>query len=654
MDSIDRDKMPKTAWREASDDVPSNPLDNPTIGEVIARRSRRDALKGMLGVTAMSAMVSPAALFAGKAQAQAAGSFDFAELEAKVTADHRVAEGYDAKVLIRWGDPIVPGAPAFDPMNQTPEAQEQQFGYNNDFIGYLPLPQGSDNADHGLLTVNHEYTNEELMFPNYTEDTAETVDIEMAAHGITVVEVMRDAEGGQWSYKPDSELNRRISLRSTEIAISGPAAGHDRLKTSVDPTGMKVVGTVNNCAGGTTPWGTSLHAEENFHGYFGGELAADHPEARNHERYGVPGEWYSWHKFHSRFNLADEPNEANRFGWMVEVDPYDPTSTPVKRTALGRFKHEGADIAIGENGAVTVYMGDDQRFDYLYRFVAAGTFNPDDRAANMNLLDEGTLFVARFNEDGTVDWRPLVFGEGPLTAENDFNSQADVLIETRRAADLLGATPMDRPEDVEHNPQTGRVYVMLTNNSRREPGDENVANPRADNEHGHIIEIATGGDYTKDKDEWSILVLCGDPKNPDHKAVWGPATSNNGWFGDPDNCAIDNRGRLWIATDGNSDADTGRADGLWALETEGELRASGKHFYACPAGAELCGPYFTPNDESLFVAVQHPADDGDEWLAFGRDSTFEDPSTRWPDFVDSMPPRPSVVSIVKRGGGKIA
>jgi hypothetical protein len=657
-DGTDNRGMTRSQWREATDDVPSNPLDNPTIGEIIARRSRRDVMRGMLGVSAMSAMVSPAALFAGKARAQqndqAEPSFTFEELDARVAADHRVAQGYDAKVLIRWGDPVVPGAPAFDPMNQSAEAQEQQFGYNNDFIGYLPLPQGSDSSDHGLLTVNHEYTNEELMFPNYTEDTAETVEIEMAAHGLSVIEVRRDAEGGQWSYEPTSEYNRRVSLRSTPVTFSGPAAGHDRLKTSTDADGMRVIGTVNNCAGGTTPWGTSLHAEENFHGYFGGSLPQGHPEARNHERYGVPGEWYSWHKFHSRFDIGQEPNEPNRFGWMVELDPYDPSSTPVKRTALGRFKHEGADIAIGEDGSVSVYMGDDQRFDYLYRFVANGRFNPDDREANRNLLDDGTLFVAKFNEDGKVDWLPLVHGEGPLTEANGFTSQADVLIETRVAADLLGATPMDRPEDVEHNPQTGRVYVMLTNNSRREPGDTNAANPRPSNEHGHILEIATGGDYTKAQDDWSILVLCGNPDNPADQAVWGPATTRSGWFADPDNCAIDNRGRLWVTTDGNSDVDTGRSDGVWAMETEGELRGSGKHFYSCPAGAEMCGPYFTPSDETLFLAVQHPADDGEEWTEFNQPSTFENPSTRWPDFEDGMPPRPSVVAVVKIGGGKIA
>ena len=610
-------------------------------------------LKGALGVTAISAVAPATLLTASEVRAQAGGSFNFTELEVGVTAGHRVAEGYNSQVLIRWGDPVVPGAPAFDPMNQSADAQEMQYGYNNDYVGFVPLPMGSDNSDHGLLSINHEYTNEELMFPNYSEDTAETVAIEMAAHGIAVVEVQR-AEDGTWSYNPESSYNRRISTRSTPMEITGPAAGHDRLKTSADDTGTSVIGTVNNCAGGTTPWMTTLHAEENFHGYFGGELPEGHREAASYDRLGVPGGWYSWWLHESRFDLGQEPNEPTRFGWMVEVDPYDPTSTPKKRTALGRFKHEGAESILNSDGHVVVYMGDDQRFDYLYKFVSAGTYNADDRAANMDLLDEGTLYVAQFHADGKVHWMPLVHGEGPLTAENGFESQADVLIDTRLAADLLEATPMDRPEDVEPNPTNGKVYVMLTNNSRREPGDENIANPRADNQHGHIIEIVTGGDHTRTEDDWSILVLCGDPENPEDGAAWGPVMTGNSWFADPDNCAIDHQGRLWISTDGNSEADTGRSDGLWSLETEGELRGSAMAFFSCPAGAEMCGPKFTPNGESLFLAVQHPADDGEEWAEFGRTSTFEDPSTRWPDFDDNMPARPSVVVVTKAGGGSIA
>ncbi|MEQ8966416.1 MAG: PhoX family phosphatase [Azospirillaceae bacterium] len=655
MDTNQPRSISRSRAYEASEDIGRNPSTAPTLGDVVNRRfGRRDMMRGALAVSAITAIAGPAAFTPKAAKAQA-GSFAFDEIEATVTESHEVAPGYDANVLIRWGDPVVKGAPSFDPMNQTVDAQEMQFGYNNDYVGYAPLPAGSDSSDHGLLVVNHEYTNEELMFPGFTEAenmTEEQVNVTIAAHGVSVVEIEKGEAG--WSVVADSDYGRRLSGLSGKFTASGPAAGHDRLKTSTDPTGMDIVGTLNNCAGGTTPWGTIVTAEENFHGYFGGEVPAGHAEARNHERYGTPGGWYVWNKFHDRFDVSKEPNEPNRFGWIVEIDPYDPAATPVKRTALGRFKHEGAESVVNGDGRVVFYMGDDERFEYLYKFVTAGTYTPDDRAANAGLLDDGTLYVAKFNEDGTLDWMPLIHGQGPLTAENDFHSQADVVIETRRAADLLGATPMDRPEDVEPNPTNGRVYVMLTNNSRRTADQVDAANPRPE-APGHIVEIVTpDGDHAAERSDWSILVLCGDPNDPAVGAEWHPDVSANGWFDDPDNCAIDGQGRLWVSTDGNNYAATGRTDGLWSMETEGDLRGLSKLFFRCPVGAEMCGPKFTPDDTSLFLAVQHPADAGvEDWPEFGRASTFEDPATRWPDFEDGTPPRPSVVVITKQGGGPI-
>lgn len=261
--------------------------------------------------------------------------------------------------------------------------------------------------------------------------------------------------------------------------------------------------------------------------------------------------------------------------------------------------------------------------------------------------------MARFNADGSADWLALVHGEGPLTAANGFRSQADIVIEARRAADLLGATRMDRPEDVEADLRFNKVFVMLTNNVSRKPDQLDAANPRANNRFGHIIEMTPpDGDHAATRFSWDILVKCGDPAIAEVGATWNPATSRDGWFGMPDNCAVDSKGRLWVATDGNSGPRTGRADGVWAVETEGPLRATGKLFYRCPIGAEMCGPVFTPDDETLFVAVQHPgeADEGDPNAPPG---TFENPTTRWPDFKEGMPPRPSVVAITRRGGGKI-
>ncbi|TPI69447.1 PhoX family phosphatase [Mesorhizobium sp. B2-8-9] len=655
----------RTSQLEENDGPPVNPTDNSTMGEIIAARfSRRGFLMGSLAVSAIAATVSPLALIAAdEARAAEASAFKFDELEAGIDDKHHVAPGYDADVLLRWGDPLFADSPDFDPLKQSAEAQARQFGYNNDYVGYIPI-DGS--AEHGLLVVNHEYTNPHLMFPGIVSVvekdgkkkaevaplSKEQVDVEMAAHGGTIVEIRK--QDGKWQVVRDGKLNRRI-MSTTEMALSGPVAGHDRVKTNADPSGTKVFGTLNNCAGGVTPWGTYVMAEENIHGYFSGELPEGHREAANYKRLGIPEGAYEWGAHYDRFNLAKEPNEPNRFGWIVEVDVNDPNSTPKKRTAMGRFKHEGAESIVAKDGRVVFYLGDDERFDYVYKFVTKGIFNPNDRAANLDLLDDGTLHVAKFAEDGSVEWMPIVFGQGPLTAENGFASQADVLIETRRAADLLGATKMDRPEDIQPNAGNGKVYVMLTNNSKRKAEQVDAANPRAENAFGHIIEIVEdGGDFAATKGKWEVLLKCGDPSVADVGATFSTATTAHGWFGMPDNCAVDSAGRLWVATDGQGPKATGRTDGLWAVDTEGAARATSKLFFRVPIGAEMCGPLFAPDDQTAFVAVQHPGDGGEDWEGFGRPSYYEDPSTRWPDFKPDMPVRPSVVAITKQGGGKIA
>ncbi len=675
-----------------------NPLQTaqPTLGDLIYQRvTRREVMNGLLSVTVLATwtMLNP---LTGQAQYRLKNNdsdnstlspmtfpFTFQEIEHGVDGTHHVAPGYDAQILIRWGDPVVPGAPNFDPYQQTPQTQRLQFGYNNDFIGYIPLPFGSNNSDHGLLCVNHEYTNASLMFAGLDKTarwqdsmTATLTEIEMAAHGASIIEIKQ--MDGHWQVIADSHYARRITALDTEMRLSGPAAGHKRLSTSTDPTGTRVVGTINNCAGGITPWGTYLMAEENFHGYFWGNLAThpkerllksnelqqpitgeveEHPESRNYTRYGIPGRDYVWGQYHARWNIHAEPNEANRFGWIVEVDPLDPHSVPVKRTALGRFKHEGAETVVNHDGRVVLYSGDDEVFEYVYKFITHGRFDRNNRSANRDLLDNGTLYVARFHADGTLTWLPLVFGTGGLTPENGFYSQADVLIETRRAADILGATPMDRPEDIEADPKTNKVYVLLTNNSKRTSAQVDAANPRAGNSWGHILElIPPEGDHGALTYRWEVLVKCGNPKDSHIQASWNPATSENGWFACPDNCAVNAQGQLWIATDqGNEWANaSGTADGLWALATDGQGRGTGKMFFRAPVGAELCGPRFTPDDQTLFLAIQHPASDGTkQYKGFERTSTFADPATRWPDFDDKIPPRPSVVVVTKKGGGII-
>ncbi|NKL06835.1 PhoX family protein [Rhizobium leguminosarum] len=656
-------KIFPTTQLEDADGDGHNTSANPTMGEIIGKRfSRRNFLQGSLAVSAIAATVSPIALMSAD-EARAAdnkrSAFNFSEVEAGVDDKHHVAEGYDAEILLRWGDAVLPGAPQFDPAKQTADAQNKQFGYNNDYVGFIPL-EGS--SEHGLLVVNHEYTNPHLMFAGLVQVvdgkikqgalSKEQVDVEMAAHGGTIVEIRKT--GGKWQVVADGKYNRRITA-NTPMEITGPAAGNDRLKTSADATGTRAIGTINNCAGGVTPWGTYIMAEENFHGYFSGALPEGHKEAPNYKRYGVPEGAYEWANFYDRFDLSKEPNEPNRFGWIVEVDVMDPTSAPKKRTALGRTKHEGAESIVAKNGKVVFYLGDDERFDYVYKFVTSAAFNPNDRAANMNLLDSGTLHVAKFNEDGTMQWLPLVFGQGPLTAENGFTSQADVLIECRRAGDALGATKMDRPEDVQPNSVNGKVYVMLTNNTRRKADQVDAANPRAENAFGHIIEISENdGDFTATSGKWEVLLKCGDPSVAAVGATFSTETTKNGWFGMPDNCAVDSAGRLWVSTDGNNNKATGRTDGLWAVDTEGAARATSKLFFRVPVGAEMCGPLFTPDDETAFVAVQHPGDGGEDWPGHGRPSYYEDLSTRWPDFKPDMPVRPAVVAITKAGGGKIA
>ena len=655
---------------EAYDDIPTNPNLDRTIGDVInARYGRRDVLRGMLGVSASTALFGTSALVAPtRAHAAATSRYVFDELAWGNDETHHIADGYAADVLLRWGDPITADAPEFDVMNQTAAAQLKQFGYNNDYVGFWPL-----NEDHsrGVLCVNHEYTNEEVMFPGLGRQdrdgfqgmTAELVDIEMAAHGGSVVEIAK-GEDGKWSLVKDSPLNRRVTPLDTAMSIDGPAAGHDRLKTKADPTGTTVIGTLNNCAGGMTPWGTYLMAEENFHGYFWTDVVdaegkpdvSAQPEAASMKRYGVPGRWYAWGQYHDRFNIDKEPNESNKFGYIVEVDPFNPDATPIKHTALGRFRHEGAETTVASDGRLVIYSGDDNRFDYQYKWVSADAVTEENSVFGSSLLSEGTLYVARFDDDGTITWLPLLHGYGPLTEENGFASQADIAIDTRLAADLLGATPMDRPEDAQPRGD-GTAYIMLTNNSRREADQVDAANPRPESRFGHIIEIKEkDGNHSATEGTWSILVLCGDPNIAEVGAQWHPDTSENGWFGSPDNCAIDADGRLWISTDqGRGWGRTGKSDGLYSLETEGDMRGHSKLFFRCPVGGELCGPYFTPSSETLFLAVQHPGTDGTKDLVgFERDSTFEDPATRWPDFDPNMPPRPSVVVVTKTGGGKIA
>jgi secreted PhoX family phosphatase len=612
---------------------------NRTFADVLAvRLRRRDLLRGAAAGLATAAC---APVIGNGPRGERVGD-GFIPVASSRSDDLVVPAGYRAQVLLRWGDPLFPGAPDFDPRAQSAERQQQQFGYDNDFIGYLPLPRGSRSSSRGLLGVNHENARSALMWPGWDGKTvtAEMVAVEIAAHGFTVVEVRR--RGREWTVVRESPYNRRIT-GATPTRLSGPAAGHPLLRTAGDPTGRTVLGTLNNCAGGVTPWGTFLTGEENIWLYFAGKVEelADPAVRALHQRYALGRPRYRWAAHQPRFDLRREPNEPNRFGWVVEIDPYDPRSTPVKHTALGRMAHEGATVILSRDGRPVVYMGDDARFEYLYKFVADRAYDPGDRAGALRLLESGTLYAARFEDDGTGRWLPLVFGREPLGPAQGFHSQAEVLVNTRGAADLVGATRMDRPEDVEPNPVTGKVYAVMTGNERRTAREVNRANPRAGVKFGHIIEILEeGGDHAATSFRWEMFILAGDPANPAHGADYQKRTDVHP-FAMPDNIAFDDLGRMWVATDG-VDETLGPNDGVWVVDTEGPARGRARQFLSGPVGAEICGPAFTPDYRTFFVAIQHPG--------LGERSTFERPDSRFPDYREDMPPRPSVLAIYRVDG----
>jgi uncharacterized protein len=617
---------------------------------VVARAvSRRAVLKSGIAaaiVLSTGCVAGPAQQVRPGADPAATGvlgpSLTFTPIEPNMLDDVVVPDAYAWEVLVRWGEPILEGAPGFDFNAQTPDAQAGQFGYNCDYVAFLPTA-----GEEGVLWVNHEFTNPEIMLPGWNPETPTRahVEIEMAALGGSVVAV-ESAGPGRYRFVPGHRLNRRITV-FTPMEITGPAAGVELLATSEDPTGTRVLGTLNNCAGGVTPWGTILTCEENFDEFFGNVEAVTDPRIRAlHDRIGFD-EGPSprrWELHYPRFDLSREPKEPFRFGWVVEVDPTDPSFVPRKRTALGRFKHEAANPKIAPDGRVAFYLGDDERFEYVYKFVTAGQFREGDRETNLSLLDDGTLYVARFDAgaqgQGTGVWLPLVHGEGGLTADRGFTSQADVLINARGAADILGATPMDRPEDIEANPVTSTVYAVFTNNSERgTPGnpDPGPANPRPANAGGHIIEITEDGDDAAATSfAWQIFMLCGNPDDPSTFFA-GFGKDQVSPIATPDNLAFDAQGNLWIATDGQQGV-IGFNDGYYGVPVEGSDRGHVRMFASVPRGAEATGPEFSPDGAALFASIQHPGEDG----------SLDQPLSDWPD--RAQPPRPSVIVIRKEQG----
>jgi hypothetical protein len=635
----------------------SNTSGNPALADLIgSEHSRRNVLRGALGLSAAQFLAggTAAALLGGRASAASTSGSLIGFTEVPVSSDDSfvVPPGYTAQILVPWGTPLFHGAPAFaEDASNTAADQEKQVGFNHDGMHYFPLGFGPFGNVRGLLALNHEYTDARQIYTAaqgsaITNDAAgkEKVAKALAAHGVTIVEVRRQFNGA-WKHVVGSHFNRRIT-GTTKMKFSGPVdENHPLLQSTITP---KPRGTLNNCAMGYTPWGTYLTCEENWNGYFGTADAAWTPTALE-ARYGVTknGFGYNWHVAEPRFDLAVNRNELNHFGWVVEVDPYDPNSKPTKRTALGRIKHEGATVTTSK-GRVVVYSGDDENGDYLYKFVGDKPW-AFYKAQGKSPLDHGTLYVAKFEADGTGSWLPLEHGQGALTVANGWLDQADVLIRTRMAADAVGATRLHRPEWVAVDEKTDEVYVTLTNGS----GNKSAVNSDRDpNPYGHIVRfVHDNGDHTKTSFAWEVFLLAGDSTYD--SAV--PATQSK--FGSPDGIWADADGRIWIQTDiSNSvqNSPTAGYDGiknnqmLCADPATGEVR----RFLTGPRGCEITGVITTPNGRTMFVNVQHPGESTSFWNA-----QFGSPSNANPTTVSSWPfgtrPRSATVVIQKVDGGKI-
>jgi hypothetical protein len=660
--------------------------------DVLAVRLTRRSLLAQAGaavaalplVTATTSAASPSA------------PREFRSVRPQRTDAFIVADGYRSQVVARWGDSLFAAQSSLDPRalanldwlnDSAAAAQARQFGVNCDAVAFF-----ATGRDAGLLCVNHEYVVGELVFAGWAggrslspKQVAErrawilrnprSIAWAQAAHGVSVMEVRRGRNG--WRVLRDAPVTRRITA-NTPCDIHGPARGHRLLTTNADPEGTRALGTFANCAGGKTPWGTYLTAEENIDDYFGfGPTAlrqSNDRELHTALRRAALGDdsLYGWEYVDSRFDMRREPHEPLRHGWIVEIDPRRPDLPPRKRTALGRFQHEGANTILCRDGRVAAYMGDDEKYEYVYKFVTRDRFDPQNPSANTDLLDNGVLYAARFNADGSGVWLPLVQSEsGPLNAANGFATQGDVVVKARAAADLLGATPMDRPEDVEPNPTTGRVYVACTKSADRTDGSRlrefngrridlaaDAANPRPNNRHGHIVEIIeTGDDASATTFRWNVFLLAGDPREGryltsvtdlkpgtldalDTYFAGFPTAAAQSPIFCPDNLGVDPSGRLWIVTDHD---EKGRPNnGCFVVPTTGPQRGRLRQLASGPVGSELCGCEFTPDGRTLFITVQHPGEGG----------SIEEPISDWPD-GGRLPARASLVAIERKDGGPI-
>lgn len=624
----------------------SNRSSNSSLHQV-SDPSRRTLLKGG-GTAALAGLLAPLPGLSGCASAPGGGPLlGFKSVPVSIADTVTVPEGYVVQVIAPWGDPVgVAGnSPAFrfDAGNSAAD-QEVQMGMHHDGMHYYALTETT-----GLLAINHEYSDDGLLHTDgLAHWSAEKVRKSQAAHGVSVIEVRRLPDGSVEVVRP-SRYARRVTA-STPVALRGPAAGHPLLRTAADPSGTRVLGILNQCASGITPWGSYLTSEENFAYYFQGPEEPDAHQRRWGQRKEM-GQYYRWHEHDERFDATRHPNEHNRFGWVVEIDPFDPTMTPVKRTAMGRAAHEGATVAVTRDGRAVVYSGEDARFEYIYKFVSRDAIRPGGYQANAELLDHGTLYVARFDADGRGRWLPVTHGQGPLTAANGFADQGEVLVKSRQASDALGATKMDRPEWIAIDRERW-VYCALTNNSNRgqagHPGVD-AANPRANNVMGQIIRWREDADHDGTTFTWNHFVLAGDPANERAEAR---GNVKGDLFGCPDGLWIDGRGVLWIQTDMSSSvigkgemARLGNNMMLAADTSSGEIR----RFLVGPPGCEITGATGTPDGRTMFINVQHPGETPSERSDPANPRRY----SNWPDQRPDGRPRSATVVIRKSDGGVI-
>lgn len=715
-------------------DEHSNTTANPRFEDVLdARLSRRGLLQGVVGAAGMG--LAGTALASNTTAAAAASTGPLSKLGfapvAKSLADKvTVPQGYTAQVLYALGDPLDKDTPAFR-NDGTDTAFDRRAGDHHDGMEWFSLTAsgrpGTQDSHRGLLAINHEATTDEKLSSFFIHADggkatlprpAAEVDKELAIHGLSVVEVQ--AKGGKWSYKNDSRFNRRVTA-NTEVDLHGPVRGSEYVITKYSPDGTRTRGTINNCGTGKTPWNTFVSGEENWFGYFHRSAKDDEVRGKDSmevaalDRYGRKAGAASRHGWESagtddhfvRWNNSqlaarardDYRNEMNTFGYVVEMDPYEPEMKVRKRTALGRFAHESVSFAKPVAGqSIVAYMGDDARGEYIYKFVSDAKWDPRDArparrlAAGDKYLDKGTLYVAQFKEDGTGQWVELS-PRNPTLANHPgfaFRTEADVCVYTRLAADIVKATKMDRPEWSGVNPRNGEVYFTLTNNSNRKLADVDAANPRVyqdmkgsraqnGNVHGHIVRLADGkgtdGSFRWDvflfgaeaSSDKALVNLSGltdanDMSAPDG-LVFSQATgicwiqTDDSAYTDQTNCMMlaavpgrvgdgSRRTLTYAATDGGA----GKSVDTYVGKTLPEAQL--KRFLVGPAGCEITGWCETPDGRAIFVNIQHPGETT-KMADVGDPGKY---TSQWPanaGYGAGTRPRSATIVITKNDGGVI-